>query len=162
MLPAGALERRATTSVSLMSLLDEIRNGTYVAQGGTLVVPGNRPSLADVEARVRRGDPVLASVRDFLDVAGRAAPDVLQSLVSGRPELTGDPRADALLGGIAEHCAVTSGFPCPRWALEHARFLDRFWFVSDVVGFRAIAIAQTPVSLKRRGIFWPERSLRTV
>ena len=67
-----------------------------------------------------------------------------------------------MLGGIAEWTAVTRGFACPGWALAPGRFLDRFWFVSETSGFRAISIAQTPISLKRRGIFWPARSLQRV
>jgi hypothetical protein len=41
-----------------------------------------------------------------------------------------------------------------------ARF--RFWFVSEVPGFRAIAIAQAPAAFRRRGVFIPERSLHRV
>jgi hypothetical protein len=42
------------------------------------------------------------------------------------------------------------------------RFLDRFWFVSDVPGFRAVSIAQAPAAFCRRGVFVPERSLHRV
>ena len=112
--------------------------------------------------RIVRGEPTLHAVRDFLDGAGRAEAEMLMRLVEQEPRPTGEARADALLGAVAEYLAVRHGFPCPRWAQAPERFLDRFWFVSDVRGFRAVAIAQTPVSLKRRGIFWPERSLQRV
>jgi hypothetical protein len=46
--------------------------------------------------------------------------------------------------------------------VEPQRFLDRFWFVSEVPGFRATAIAQAPAAFRRRGIFVPERSLHRV
>ena len=83
-------------------------------------------------------------------------------MIDERPALTGDSHADALIAAVGEHLAVERGVPCPVWTSEPERFLDRFWFVSTEPGFRAIAIAQTPVSLKRRGIFWPAGSLRRV
>jgi len=76
--------------------------------------------------------------------------------------LTGDGRADALVAGIAEHLSATRGLPCPSWVRDEERFLDRFWFVSEVPEFRAVALAQTPIALKRRGVFWPARSMKRV
>ena len=145
-----------------VALLDRIRTGTYLADGEPLAVPGRLVSLADTAVHIREGQPALFGVRDFLDQVDRRSAAELFELVSERPEPTGDRRADALLGGIAEYLSVTRGFACPGWAQEPERFLDRFWFVSEVPGFRATAIVQTPVSLKRRGIFWPERSLHRV
>ncbi|MCP9485807.1 MAG: hypothetical protein MSC30_08085 [Gaiellaceae bacterium MAG52_C11] len=145
-----------------MGLLDRIRTGTYVADGEPLIVPGRATALAEVGDRVLAGEGVLPAVRDFLDQLERLPADELARLVEQEPPATGDSRADALVAAIAEHAAITRGFACPRWTLEPDRFLDRFWFVSDTPGFRAIALAQTPVSLKRRGIFWPARSLRRV
>ena len=79
-----------------------------------------------------------------------------------RPKPTGNPRGDALLGAIAEHLAAGVDTRAPAWTLEPSRFLDRFWFVSEVPGLRAISLAQSPVALKRRGILWPARSLARV
>jgi hypothetical protein len=145
-----------------MALLDQIRSGTYVADETLLVVPGRLISLAQVAERIAEGEPTLHAVRDFLDQAGHAEPQALAPLLDEEPKLLDDRRADALLAGIAEYLAVTRGFRCPSWTQQPERFLDCFWFVSKVGGFRAVAIAQTPVSLKRRGIFWPERSLQRV
>ncbi len=146
----------------MRSLLDRIRDGSYVAEDRVLAVPGRAVSLSLVAERILQGEPALAAVREFLDGAGRAAPETLEQLVADEPAHTGEPCLDALLGGVAEYTAVTRGFRCPGWAQAPDRFLGRFWFVSDVPGFRAVAIAHTPVSLKRRGIFWPERSLERV
>jgi hypothetical protein len=63
---------------------------------------------------------------------------------------------------VAEHLVAVRGLPCPAWVHEPERFLGRFWFVSTVPGFRAVAIAQTPIALKRRGVFWPARSMERV
>lgn len=119
-------------------------------------------SLAGTADRIAGGEPSLGAVRDFLDVVGRSSPSDIPSLIRERPRLTGDPKADALLAGLAEHLSATRNVPCPPWVLEPERFLDQFWFVSRVRGFRAIAIAQTPIALKRRGIFWPARSLERI
>ena len=145
-----------------MSLLDRIRRGEYVPDPGGEPLGGRTLSLADVSMRIASGADALPAARDFLDQTGRRSDVELASLIRERPELTGDVRADALLAGIAEHFSATRGLPCPGWVREDERFLDRFWFVSDVPGFRAIALAQTPIALKRRGVFWPARSLERV
>lgn len=119
-------------------------------------------SLAEAAERIRGGEDVLAAVRDFLDQVNHIDPRGLEALIAPRPANTGDPRADALLAAIAEHLAATLALVCPAWVHEPDRFLERFWFVSDVAGFRAVALAQTPMALKRRGIFWPARSLQRV
>jgi hypothetical protein len=58
--------------------------------------------------------------------------------------------------------ATVHGLRRPGWSVEPERFLDRFWFVSEVPGFRAVAIAQAPAAFRRRGVFVPERSLHRV
>jgi len=71
-------------------------------------------------------------------------------------------RYDAYLGALAEHLAVAHDLERPTWAIEPERFLDRFWFVSEVPGFRAVSISQAPAAFRRRGVFVPERSLHRV
>ena len=147
-----------------MSLLDRIRRGTYVAD--LAAAPDaharNSLSLAEVAMRVSEGEDVLPAVRDFLDQVNRRDKVELAELIRARPEPTGSRKADALLAGVAEHLAAVKSLPCPAWVREQERFLNTFWFVSDVPGFRATALAQTPIALKRRGIFWPARSLERV
>jgi hypothetical protein len=50
----------------------------------------------------------------------------------------------------------------PAWAVEPDRFLETWWFVSDVPGFRAISIAQARAAFVKHGVFLPERSLHRV
>ena len=147
-----------------MSLLDRIRRGTYTADlaVGPHPLTGRSLSLAEVAVRVSEGEDVLPAVRDFLDQVNRRDKGELAELIRARPEPTGSQKADALLAGVAEHLAAVKSLPCPAWVREPERFLDSFWFVSDVPGFRATALAQTPMALKRRGIFWPARSLERV
>jgi hypothetical protein len=145
-----------------VGLLDRIRRGSYVADSSGVATEGRYLSLVDIAARVAAGEDRLHPVRDFLDQAGRRTDEELADLIAEPPNRTGDPRADALLAGIAEHLSATRGLPCPSWVHGDERFLDRFWFVSDVPGFRAVALAQAPIALKRRGILWPARSLERV
>src|SRR5215204_3763360 len=56
--------------------------------------------------------------------------------IAHRPDSTGDPRHDAYLGALSEHLAAAHGLSRPGWSVEPGRFLDRFWFVSEVPGFR--------------------------
>jgi hypothetical protein len=147
-----------------MGLLERIRRGTHIAEGETppTARAGRHVSLADVAKGVLRGEEPLPLVRDFLDQVGRRSDAELEALIRVEPPLTGRPEVDALLAGLAEHFAAVRGLRCGPWVREPTRFLDRFWFVSDVEGFRAIALAQTPVGLKRRGVLWPARSLERV
>lgn len=120
-------------------------------------------TLAGVSARVRGGEDFRFAVREFLDEFALHGGDRSRAeAISERPQLTGEGRYDAYLGALAEHLAAVHGLERPAWSIEPARFLDRFWFVSEVPGFRAISIAQAPAAFRRRGVFVPERSLHRV
>jgi hypothetical protein len=102
-------------------------------------------------------------VREFLDeFALRGTDRQREESIADRPLGTGDPRQDAYLGALAEHLAAIHGLVRPPWSIEPDRFLDRFWFVSDTPGFRAISIAQAPAAFRKHGVFIPERSLHRV
>lgn len=120
-------------------------------------------TLSGVARRVRSGEDFRHAVREFLDEFALRSDDRARvEAISQRPEPTGDPRHDAYLGALAEHLAAAHGLSRPEWSVQHDRFLDSFWFVSDVPGFRAVAIAQAPAAFRRRGVFIPERSLHRV
>jgi hypothetical protein len=120
-------------------------------------------TLAGVSARVRSGEEFNHAVREFLDEFSLRGEDRSRAdAISERPAPTGDARYDAYLGALAEHLAAAHSLQRPAWSVEPARFLDRFWFVSEVPGFRAVSIAQAPAAFRRRGVFVPERSLHRV
>lgn len=120
-------------------------------------------TLSGVAVRVRDGEDFQHAVREFLDEFALRGDDRSRlAAIEARPQPIGDPRQDAYLGALAEHLAAVHGLRRPDWAVEAERFLDRFWFVSDVAGFRAVSIAQAPAAFKRRGVFVPERSLHRV
>jgi hypothetical protein len=120
-------------------------------------------TLASVAERVRGGEEFRYAVREFLDEFALRPDDRSRTdAIAKQPDFTGDARYDAYLGALAEHLAAVHGLGRPAWAIEPSRFLDRFWFVSEVPGFRAISIAQAPAAFRRRGVFIPERSLHRV
>jgi len=111
-------------------------------------------SLAGVAGRVAGGEPFLPAVRELLDEFALLGNDGQRvRALAERPIPTGDPRHDAFLGALAEHLACASGVARPSWACEPARFLERAWFVSEVIGFRALALAESPAAFRRRGVF---------
>jgi len=119
-------------------------------------------TLAGVADRARNGEDFRHAVREFLDEFSLRDDRSRTEAIAERPKATGDPRYDAYLGALAEHLAAVHGIERPPWSLESQRFLDRFWFVSEEPGFRAVAIAQAPAAFRRRGVFIPERSLHRV
>lgn len=120
-------------------------------------------TLAGVSERAREGEDFHHIVREFLDEFALRGDDRSRAeSIAARPEPIGDRRLDAYLGALAEHLAAVHGLARPDWSLEPGRFLETFWFVSEVPGFRAIAIAQAPAAFRRRGVFLPERSLHRV
>ncbi len=120
-------------------------------------------TLATVGERVRAGEDLRFAAREFLDEFSlRLRDDLRQRAIEARPAPTGDAAADAFLGALAEHLAAAHDLTRPAWAVEPGRFLDRFWFVSDVPGFRALAIAQSPAAFRRRGIFISKGALQRV
>lgn len=120
-------------------------------------------TLAGVASRAVAGEDFRYVAREFLDEFALRGDDRSRAAaIAQSPAPTGDPRHDAYLGALAEHLAAVHGLERPAWSVEPIRFLQRFWFLSDVPGFRAVAIAQAPAAFRRRGIFVPERSLHRV
>jgi hypothetical protein len=119
-------------------------------------------TVAHVADRVRAGEPFLPAVREFLDEFKFRPEELRDKAIADEPAPTGDERYDAYLAALAEHIAGVEGLKLPQWTRDDNRFLDRFWFVSEVTGFRAIAIAQSPAAFRRRGIFISSGSLERV
>lgn len=117
-------------------------------------------SLSGVADRARAGEDFFTAVRELLDeVALLPRPDLVRRALTEEPAPTGDARQDAYLGALGEHLAMAHGVDRPPWTCQPERFLDRFWFVNDIKGFRALAVAQSPAPFRRRGVFIAARSL---
>jgi hypothetical protein len=124
---------------------------------------GLRSTLSGVARRSAAGEDFHHAVREFLDEYALRSDDRSRlEAIGERPPPSGEDRHDAYLGALAEHLAALDDLPRPRWSIEPERFLARFWFVTEIAGFRAISIAQAPAAFRRRGIFIPERSLHRV
>lgn len=122
-----------------------------------------RQTLALVAERIRAGEDLRFAVAEFLDEFSVLPRDDLRArAIRARPEATDDARADAYLGALAEHLATAHGIERPAWSVEPLRFLDRFWFVSEVPGFRALAVVQSPAAFRRRGVFIARGALQRV
>jgi hypothetical protein len=122
-----------------------------------------KQSVALVAERANDGEDFLFAVRELLDELSLLINDrQRERAIEDEPRPTGDQRYDAYLAALAEHFAVTQGLPVPAWANRPERFLDRFWFVSEVPGFRGLAIVQSPAAFRRRGVFISEGALQRV
>lgn len=138
-----------------LPVLTRMINATGYVFRATVELAPELLRLTDVarEIRAARGDVQrqLRLVFEFLRAADQDGhPLVL--LVAAEPELTGDPRFDALLAATAEDLCVDAGIAPPSWVQEPSRFLDGAWWVSDLPSGRAQALVHAPASYRRRGI----------
>jgi hypothetical protein len=90
---------------------------------------------------------------DFVRQFDAAATSEKVQMVSERPAPTTDPRYDALLGALVEHLCARWEVPVPAWVQDPDRFLSQWWFVSGLRSLHASALAQSPISFARRGVF---------
>ncbi len=118
-----------------------------------------RPSIADVGLEVgeclSEGDESGALRLAFrcVEIFDRAPVEDRQDLLAPEPVSTGDARYDALLAAIAEYLCARAGLFAPMWVEGLSRFLDEWWFVSGIQSLHADAIAYSPISFARRGVF---------
>lgn len=124
------------------------------------------PTLAGVAVWVSRSDHDAERFRIVLEFVrgwredGRTLAE-REGLLAGDPPCV-DPRWDALLAGLAEHLARSSGLPVPSWALMPERFLDRPFFPITHRSVRTAALVAAPAAFRRRGVFLDPESLATV
>jgi hypothetical protein len=124
-----------------------------------------RPSIGDVVGEVKRSllrkdeSEALRLCFHFVEVYDRASPAERERIVLSEPDLTGDERFDALAAAIVEFCCARQMARAPQWVESPHRFLDRWWFVSGMRSLHANAIAHSPISFARRGVFITENAL---
>jgi len=117
------------------------------------------PSVADVGLEIGRclseGDEPGALRLAFrcVEIFDRAPVGERLRLVAPQPAPTGDVHYDALLAAISEYLCAREGLLAPPWVEDRSRFLDRWWFVSGIQSLHADAIAHSPISFARRGVF---------
>ena len=122
-------------------------------------------TLAELARHVAGADEESTRFRlvlEFLDEY-RAEPESSRDqLVVERPSWTGSAQWDAMLGALAEHCAVHDGYRVPEWAFEPSRYLGVSWYPTNLPTVRAAAIAHSPAAFRVRGIFIDDQELASV
>lgn len=75
-------------------------------------------------------------------------------LLAGQLSSCGDVRWDALVGAVAEHLSWTDGIAAPAWCTNpDLMWFGHVWFVDPLPSAQAWALAHSPASFRRRGIF---------
>lgn len=127
-------------------------------------------TISDVALQVRQaldprgeGDAMARRLAfSFAEDFDHAHPAKRYEIVSLRPPPTGDERYDAMLAALVEHLCARWKAPTPRWVDDKDRFLTEWWFVSGLRRLHAMAIVQSPISFKRRGVFILDNALSYV
>lgn len=138
-----------------------IRSSGHVL--GVTVEPDPRLyRLADLAVDIRATGDESRRLRLVFEFLRSAEEDghSLRLLVAVEPGSTGEARFDALLGAIAEDLCVHAGIAPPGWVHDDDRFLDGFWWVSDLPSARARALVHSPASYRRRGVMLDRHDLR--
>jgi len=144
--PASPADAKLGTSIETPCLYDE-------------AMAYQRPSIADVAlevgASLSEGDEsgALRLAIRCVELFEHAPVDERWGLVAFEPVATGDARFDALLAAITEYLCAREGVLAPTWVDDPRRFLDQWWFVSGIHSLHADAIAHSPISFARRGVF---------
>jgi hypothetical protein len=75
-------------------------------------------------------------------------------LLAAEPPSCGDARWDALVAAIAEHLSWADGSVAPAWCIKpNLMWFGKVWFVDPLPSSQAWALAHSPASFRRRGIF---------
>lgn len=128
-----------------------------------------RPSsIREVAQRVNAGHaPFRYALAEMLDEVYKMPPEMLRLALAFEPEPLNPGNddfefwQDAYLAGVAEHLARGAGLPVPDWVEAPGRFLDRPYFANGgLESLKAILLAESPVSFRRRMIFVEGRPLR--
>lgn len=123
-----------------------------------------RPAtLTEVARRRNDGEEFGPLVAEFLDTfygALKRSAAEAAACIAIAPEPIADERQHALLGAVGEHLARRWGLAIPAWSNDSSRFLSRPYFTTELDGFKAMMLAQSPLSFRRRLIFTEAEPLR--
>ncbi len=90
----------------------------------------------------------------FLDEYHQADKGEHTASLGDEPALTGDARWDVMLAAVAEHLAYQDDMPAPLWVRKPGReWAGSVWWVVPLPSARPWALAHSPASFRRRGIF---------
>ena len=136
------------TNVALWTAAEAARNAAdeLTRGGGLRGAYRCLMQLLDDYGRDRRTDGIAAAARLF----------------DGEPAPTGDVRVDAALAGLAEHLARRDGWTPPLWAFDGRRYARPWWFVSGLKSWHAMALVESPLAFRKRGVFLTSSALERV
>lgn len=97
--------------------------------------------------------PLLQLLDDYTSAVAQLGVDTGASMWERAPSLTGEPRVDATIAGMAEHLARRDGWTAPGWVADPARETAQWWFVTDLEGMHPMALVESPLSFRKRGVF---------
>lgn len=98
-------------------------------------------------------------VFSFVESYDSATEEERTRMIVDEPSGTGDERFDALIAALVEFVCARHTRVAPSWVDKPSRFLDRWWFMSGMPSLHANAIAHSPISFARRGVFITEDAL---
>ena len=124
-----------------------------------------RPNtLAEAVTRIQAGEPREVALAEFVDSYDLAASDSDRyAAIEQEPDLTGDVRLDALVGGIAEYLAKQRRLGrVPPWTGGALRRLAEPWFTTSSTSpaMREYLTFASPGEFSSRNIFTEEQPLR--
>ena len=90
---------------------------------------------------------------EYTSARRHRGPAAAQAMWDHEPERTGDARVDAAFAAMAEHLAHRDGWNPPAWSQDPSRTSAHRWIVTDLVGMHPTALAESPPSFAKRGVF---------
>ena len=110
--------------------------------------------LADGERLSRLWRYIFAQMLDdYTSVLRHAGIPAAARMWASAPRSTGDIRVDAAFAAMAEYLARRDRCEVPSWARLPGREAWPWWFVTDLRGLHPRALAESPSSFRRRGVF---------
>jgi hypothetical protein len=122
-----------------------------------------RPStLAEAFERIAGGQPIEKAMPEFLDTFYGLEDEARGASIADEPQLTGDPRLDALAGAAAEYLSKSYRTCVPIWAGKPERYLADPWFTFEGArpGMIEFLVYSSPAEFRSRNIFTEERPFR--
>jgi hypothetical protein len=99
------------------------------------------------------------AIAGFLD-SFYVNPERRQAMIDPEPDATGNAEIDAYLGAVAEHLARRWRLRIPAWTQKPCRFLRQPLFATSIESLKALLLAQSPLSFRKRMIFVEHEPLR--
>jgi len=125
-------------------------------------------SVREVAERANAGQqPFRFALAEMLDEVYKMSPPVQRFALAYEPPLL-DPSnedygdwQDAYLAAVAEHLSRAAKLPIPAWVDNPGRFLKRPYFANGgIESLKAMLLAESPLSFRRRMIFVEAQPLR--